>query len=48
MIQIFICLMGREKKLSETYQMFTNERTLEGNPGVIVKLTNLNSLIFNG
>ena len=32
---------GQGKKLSETYQMFTNERTLEGNPGVIVKLTNL-------
>ena len=32
---------GHGKKLSETYQMFTNEQTLEGNPGVIVKLTNL-------
>ena len=32
---------GQGKKLSETYQMFTNEQTLEGNPGVIVKLTNL-------
>ena len=32
---------GQGKKLSETYQMFTNERTPEGNPGVIVKLTNL-------
>ena len=32
---------GQEKKLSETYQMFTNEQTPEGNPGVIVKLTNL-------
>ena len=29
------------KRLSETYQMVTNEQTLEGNPGVIVKLTNL-------
>ena len=29
------------KRLSETYQMFTNEQTPEGNPGVIVKLTNL-------
>ena len=32
---------GRGKRLSETYQMFTNEKTPEGNPGVIVKLTNL-------
>ena len=32
---------GQGKKLSETYQMFTNEQMLEGNPGVIVKLTNL-------
>ena len=32
---------GLGKKLSETYQMFTNEQTPEGNPGVIVKLTNL-------
>ena len=32
---------GQGKKLSETYQMFTNEQTSEGNPGVIVKLTNL-------
>ena len=32
---------GQGKKLSETYQVFTNEQTLEGNPGVIVKLTNL-------
>ena len=31
---------GQGKKLSETYQMFTNEQTPEGNPGVIVKLTN--------
>ena len=29
------------KKLSESYQMFTNEQTPEGNPGVIVKLSNL-------
>ena len=29
------------KKLSETYEMFTNEQTLEENPGVIVKLSNL-------
>ena len=29
---------GQEKKLSETYQMFTNEQTREGNPGVIVNL----------
>ena len=27
---------GQGKKLSESYQMFTNEQTLEGNPGVIV------------
>ena len=32
---------GQGGRLSETYQMFTNEKTLEGNPGVIVKLTNL-------
>ena len=32
---------GQGKKLIETYQMFTNEQTLEGNPGVIVKLANL-------
>ena len=32
---------GQGKKLSETYQMFTNEQTPEGNPGVIVKLCNL-------
>ena len=32
---------GQRKRLSEIYQMFTNEQTPEGNPGVIVKLTNL-------
>ena len=32
---------GQGSKLSESYQMFTNEQTLEGNQGVIVKLTNL-------
>ena len=32
---------GQGNRLSETYQMFTNEQTQEGNPGVIVKLTNL-------
>ena len=32
---------GQGKRLNETYQMFTNEQTPEGNPGVIVKLTNL-------
>ena len=32
---------GQGKKLSETYQMFTNEQTPEGNSGVIVKLSNL-------
>ena len=32
---------GQGKRLSETYQMFTNEQTPEGNPGVMVKLTNL-------
>ena len=32
---------GQGKKLSETYQMVTNEQTPEGNPGVIVKLSNL-------
>ena len=32
---------GQGRKLSESYQMFTNEQTPEGNPGVIVKLSNL-------
>ena len=32
---------GQGKRLSESYQMFTNEQTPEGNLGVIVKLTNL-------
>ena len=32
---------GQGKRLNETYQMFTNDQTLVGNPGVIVKLTNL-------
>ena len=32
---------GQGGKLSETYQMVTNEQTPEGNPGVIVKLSNL-------
>ena len=32
---------GQGRRLSETYQMFTNEKTPKGNPGVIVKLTNL-------
>ena len=32
---------GQGIKLSESYQMFTNEQTPEGNPGVIVKLSNL-------
>ena len=32
---------GQGKKLSESYQMFTNEQIPEGNPGVIVKLSNL-------
>ena len=32
---------GQGRRISETYQMFTNEKTPEGNPGVIVKLTNL-------
>ena len=32
---------GQGRRFSETYQMFTNEKTPEGNPGVIVKLTNL-------
>ena len=32
---------GQGKKLNESYQMFTNEQTPEGNPGVIVKLSNL-------
>ena len=32
---------GQGIKLSESYQMFTNEQTPEGNPGVIVNLANL-------
>ena len=32
---------GQGKKLSESYQMVTSEQTPEGNPGVIVKLSNL-------
>ena len=32
---------GQGRGLSEIYQMFTNEKTPKGNPGVIVKLTNL-------
>ena len=32
---------GQGKKLSESYQMFTNEQTPEGNPGVIMRLSNL-------
>ena len=32
---------GQGKKLSESFQMFTNEQTQERNPGVIVKLSNL-------
>ena len=37
----FYMLDGQGKKLSESYHMFTNEQTSEGNPGVIVKLSNL-------
>ena len=32
---------GQGKKLSESYQMVTNEQTPEENPGVIVKISNL-------
>ena len=32
---------GQGKKLSESYQMYTTERTPEDNPGVLVKLPNL-------
>ena len=32
---------GQGRRLSETYQMFINKQTPEGNPGVIVELTNL-------
>ena len=32
---------GQGKKLSETYQMYTTERTPKDNPGVLVKLPNL-------
>ena len=39
--QDFYMPAGKGKKLSESYQMVTNEQTPEGNPGVIVKLSNL-------
>ena len=32
---------GQGKRLSESYQMYTAERTPEDNPGVLVKLSNL-------
>ena len=32
---------GQSKRLSETYQMYTTERTPKDNPGVLVKLPNL-------
>ena len=32
---------GQGKKLSESYQMYTTEKTPEDNPGVFVKLSNL-------
>ena len=32
---------GQDKRWSETYQMYTTKRTLKGNPGVLVKLPNL-------
>ena len=32
---------GQGKKLSESYQMYTTEKTPEDNPGVLVKLSNL-------
>ena len=32
---------GQGKRLSESYQMYTTERTPEDNPGVLVKLSNL-------
>ena len=32
---------GQGKRLSESHQMYTTERTPEGNPGVLVKLPNL-------
>ena len=32
---------GQGKRLSESYQMYTAERTVEDNPGVLVKLPNL-------
>ena len=32
---------GQGKRLSESYQMYTTERTPEDNPGVLVKLPNL-------
>ena len=32
---------GQGKKLSESYQMYTTEKTPEDNPGIFVKLSNL-------
>ena len=32
---------GQGKKLSESHQMYTTEKTPEDNPGVFVKLSNL-------
>ena len=32
---------GQGKKLSESYQMYTTEKTPEDNPGVFEKLSNL-------
>ena len=37
----FYMLDGQGKKLSESYQMFMTEKTPEDNPGVLVKLPNL-------
>ena len=35
---------GQGKRLSESYQMYTTERTPEDNPGVLVKLPNLEKM----
>ena len=37
----FYMLDGQGKKLSESYQMYMTEKTPEDNPGVLVKLSNL-------
>ena len=38
---------GQGKKLSESYQMYTTEKTPEDNPGVLVKLPNLEKTVWD-